>query len=199
MAFCHYPRCNAYCADPEHAILVMALPNTPYTAFMEFAASFGGQIRFAKPVPEIDAEAHGKTLTWNYTTGTGTYEPIPPQADPAKIVWRLHIDFRHVQTMPPAMVARPAPAARPPSHAPTRAMGLVPEVVAMTPLRRWWQALSHWWLRLRLRDLQAQRNLICRLATGHPYDTLHAADGTNATRDEGGEGGGERVWMERAR
>jgi hypothetical protein len=100
----------------------MAGPETPYTAFVEFAASFGGQMRFAKPVPEIDAEAHGKTLTWNYTTGTGEYHRIPPGADPAKVVWRLHIDFRDVQAMPPEMAAVSALAAVP--SLPPRRRGL---------------------------------------------------------------------------
>lgn len=34
----------------------------------------------------------------------------------------------------------------------------------MTLLRRWWQALMAW--QIRLRRLTAARNLICRLATG---------------------------------
>jgi hypothetical protein len=50
------------------------------------------------------------------------------------------------------------------------------------------RALYHWWLRLRLRDLQAQRNLICRLATGQPYDKAPESDGHTATggRERGG-------------
>jgi hypothetical protein len=42
---------------------------------------------------------------------------------------------------------------------------------------RWMRALHHWWLRLRLRSIKAQRNFVCRLATGHSYDALHGSGG----------------------
>jgi hypothetical protein len=55
---------------------------------------------------------------------------------------------------------------------------------------RWMRARYHCWLRLRLRSLQVQRNVVCRLATGYPYDALyrHGDAGQTSPGDTGGEG-----------
>jgi hypothetical protein len=57
-------------------------------------------------------------------------------------------------------------------------------------LHRWWQALLAWHIRLRLRCLQAERNRLCRLATGHTYAELSGPehDGPQAPEQAGEEG-----------